>query len=166
MENNETAAIDIASTPALATMAKAAPTRGELVDVIIDEMETKLNAAYEALTEQLKQFDDVEFTFAECANTLNDKKFRLCSFSSELRFQRESDVSPLDTKVYAIVQEIKELRKQRDIIHRRRNLVAQPRKIKAYITKKLLEQTKGGASLLEALKHIADTFTTSSIPIE
>jgi hypothetical protein len=165
----ETNSIETIASPALSTLAKANPTRAELIDVIIDEIDAKLQAANNAINARLEELEKVEFTAEECANSLKDVKYTLGSYSGALRMNlgRGMDlvVDTQDAKVFAVAQEMKELRKQQNNIRHHKCLVEQPRKIKAYITKRLLEQSKDGCTLLEALKNIANTFTAST-PIE
>jgi hypothetical protein len=164
METNEIASIETVTSPALATLAKANPTRAELVDVIIDEIDVKLRVAGDAISARLRELEKIEFTIDDCINSLARVKFQVCFYSGRMGISdKDRSVVPEDAKAYAVFQEAQELHAQLSVIRQRRNLVDQPRKIKAYITKRLLEQSKDGCTLLEALKHIAETFTASSV---
>jgi hypothetical protein len=142
---------------------KVAPSHSKLIEILIEDITTKVDDLYEQNIVNLRKVQAIVFTSEDCKHTLQEMTYTLCNVGSSLFPCKGFKISPLDTKLKHAHDELTRLEAERARILHYKSLLSTPRKFKTFITKKLIEQTQDGVSLIESLQKIADNFVVTDV---
>lgn len=139
-------------------------TRSELIDLIMEEMESELDAEIKAASKRLDTLTNKTFTFDEVKSHLKDVKFTISvdtyqkttarlSVGGNRGYNESIVVANSDSTfgdyIQACAQATRDLQRLRD---QRSNMLNSKRSVKVAIIKRCLEGTKDGRAVLEQVQ--------------